>query len=181
MKSINKDLPKEVSKIHIDRAIEFYEKRKEDKIPPKAKEIIQYALGEDANENVDARSKFGKDLLSKLSTFGIFPNRAHQYTPVNTFQLTENQEEFIRNNACRIKWFDAAKQLFPEEPNMNPASVEARAVKAFYDALPENLKMQSDNLADKNYSAPKTLDRAVARVNKYILDGINKEKITNSQ
>lgn len=176
MKNINDDIPTTVTKEHLDRAIEYYEKNKDQNPPPKAKDIIQYA----AQQDVDARSKFGKELMEQISRFGIFPTRAHQYAPKNIIRLTEEQEEFIRNNASRMRWFDCAKQLFPELPHLNPVNVEARAVKAFYDSLPENLKL-SDDSADRKYSPPKTLERAVVRVNKYILDGINKEKITNSQ
>lgn len=179
MKNINNNVPKKVTKEHIDRAIEYYEKHKNDNPPPKAKDIVQYAANTKAN--IDARSKFGKELLEQISSFGIFPNRAHQYSPKQTVSLSVSQQEFIQNNACRMKWFDCAKQLFPEIDGLNPSSVEARSVKAFYDALPENLKIDSSDDADKKYSSPKTLERAVARVNKYILEGINKDKITNSQ
>lgn len=176
MKNINDNVPTTVTKEHLDRALEYYEKNKDNSPPPKAKEIVQYA----AQQDIDARSKFGKELMEQISKFGVFPTRAHQYAPKNTIKLTEEQEEFIRNNACRIKWMDCARQIFPEVINMNPASVEARTVKSFYDALPENLKL-SDDSASKNYSPPKTIERAITRVNKYILDGINKDKLTNSQ
>jgi len=179
MKNINSAAPDKVTKEHIDRAVEYYELHKDDNPPPKAKEIIQYASGSEVE--IDARCKFGKELLEQISTFGIFPNRSHQYAPKKKVKLTTEQEEFIQNNACRMKWYDCAKQLFPKIKDLNPASFESRAVKSFYDSLPENLKIDIAEESDKKYSPPKTLERAIVRVNKYILEGINKEKITNSQ
>jgi len=179
MSKINKDAPEKVTKEHLDRAITYYKEHKNDKTPIKAKDIIECAS---QVEGLDARSAFGKELLLMMEEFDIFLPKAHQYIPKNTVKLTENQEDFIRNNASKMKWFDCARTLFDDVENLTQSSNEAKAVKAFYNTLPESLKLsQTHQDSDTRYHPPKTLDRVISRVNQYILHGINKEKITNAQ
>lgn len=180
MSKINDGAPSVATKQHIDRALKYYKEHQGDKTPPKAKDIIEYAANQ---EGLDARSAFGKDLLEKLVEFDIFPARAHKYIHKKAINLEPEQEEYIRGNASRMKWFDCARALFPNIDNLTTSSNEARAVKVFYDSLPASLKLEdtSNDASDSTYYPPKSLEKIISRINKYVLHGINKDKITNAQ
>jgi len=174
MNKIDSKAPLEVTEEHIKKAEDAFSKGG-DKF--NAKELIEYVTG---IEGIDARSKFGKELMLRLDEIGINPRRSHQYIPQRLHELTAEDQAFIRNNSNRLSWMECAKNLFGDK--VQPLSMQGRATKAFYDAIPPENRFQSENdLTGKKYLPPKNVDRILHRTNKYITPLIDKDKMTNSQ
>jgi hypothetical protein len=74
-----------------------------------------------------------------------------------------------------------AKILFKNDILTN-LSQETRSVLEFIKTIPTNIKFNdNENITTEGYKPPKSEERMLAKINRYILDGIDKNKISHKQ
>jgi len=140
--------------------------------------IIQKACG----PGIDGRSKKGTAVKDYLATKGIAARPSHVYKKKgDSIVLTEHHQEFIANNAGNMKLLELTRVLFSDN-NLSNLSSEFRAVKAYYDTLDGKVKTpENDDIDIKEYYPPKHEAQGVARVNRYVLGGIQLDNVTPKQ
>lgn len=120
-----------------------------------------------------------------LASRNIKAKPAHEYVAAREdVSLTDEMKEFIMNNGHVMNDLEMAKILFDDRTLTN-LHKEVRVVAEF---RKENNIQQSNipaaalnNVPMEEYKPPRTMNLAVARINKYVLNGINKDKITSRQ
>ena len=76
---------------------------------------------------------------------------------------------------------DLARSLF-NNYTLSNLSIESRSVEEYLNTLPKQVRsVQTEEEQQGDYKPPKNQERAMVRVNKYVLDGIDKDKITAKQ
>lgn len=146
--------------------------------PPSLLELVKLAFGKD---DLDGRSKEGKAVKQFLASRQIKPKKSHEYFAKGLINLNDEQKEYISNNCQTMTGLEMAKILFKNESLTN-LSQETRSVLDHMKNIPSNIKYttpQSGNITTEEYKAPRSEERAIAKVNKYVLDGIDKNKLTH--
>ena len=143
--------------------------------PPALLELIRIAYPD--QPHLDGRSKEGKAVKAFLATRQINPLASHQYKP-KKIGLTEEQEEFVNNNFGMMSSVEMARILFKDNGLTN-LNQESRAVDEYAKTLNPSIAFQSDSqIPEEKYGPPKTMPAAIAKINRYVLNGIDKNKIT---
>ena len=148
--------------------------------PPSLLELVRLAFGK---EDLDGRSKEGKAVKEFLASRQIKPKKGHEYQAKGLLDLTEEQKEYIRNNCFNMNALEISKILFKSESLTN-LSQETRSVLNYVRTLPGSFKYSTntnEEVATEDYKAPRTEDRMIAKINKYILEGVDKEKLNPKQ
>ena len=145
--------------------------------PPSLSELVKAAF---PDKNVDGRSQEGRAVKAFLASRELKARGAHQYKPKDKVELTEEHREFIRNNFSMMSSVEMARILFanPELTNLNQ---ESRAVAEYVESLNPAVAHTADTeiFADlEKYEPPKTLTMAITRVNRYVHEGLNKNKLS---
>ena len=145
--------------------------------PPSLLELIRVAYPE---SEFDGRSKQGRAVKEFLATRKLKARAAHEYQYKSKIELTSEHEEFIKNNAALMTANEIARVIFAN-PDLMPLSQETRTVIDYINTLEDITPYQAPEGDDviEEYSPPKTQHAAVLKVNKYVLDGIDKNKITS--
>ena len=145
--------------------------------PPSLLELIKAAF---PDKNVDGRSKEGRAVKEFLASREIKARGAHEYQPKD-ISLSEEQKEYITNNVYIMKAVEIARILFSDE-RINNLNAETRIVNEFIKTLsPRDLYADPSDVPGDEYKPPKTQAAAIARVNKYVLDAVDKSKILPKQ
>lgn len=74
-----------------------------------------------------------------------------------------------------------AKILFKNE-NLTNLSQETRSILEYMKTIPSNIKFHQDeneNASTEEYRPPRSEERMIAKINRYVLDGIDKNKMTH--
>jgi hypothetical protein len=159
-------------------ALNLWNERGEEN-PPSLMELIKAAYPE--RDDIDGRSKEARELKSYLATLNIQPLGAHVYQPKDEPQLTEEQKEYIANNANLMSEVHMARIIFENESITN-LHIEARIVRDHIQTLDPNIVLQTPSeVPEGEYAPPKTFDKSLLLVNRYIYDKIDKKKITSRQ
>ena len=148
--------------------------------PPSLAELVKLAFG---REDLDGRSKEGKAVKQFLASRQIKPKKSHEYEAKGLIDLTNDQKEYISNNCHTMTGIEMAKILFKNE-NLTNLSQETRSVLEYMKVIPTNVKFnntENEEAASGDYKPPRSEERMVAKINKYVLDGIDKTKITHGQ
>jgi hypothetical protein len=146
--------------------------------PPSLVELVQLAFNRD---DLDGRSKEGKAVKEFLASRQIKPKKSHEYQPKGLIELTLEQKEYIGNNCSTMNGLEIAKILFKNEALTNLCQ-ETRSVLEYIKTLPTNIKynnQDNENIPTEEYRPPKSEERMIAKINRYILDGIDKNKLTH--
>lgn len=146
--------------------------------PPSLVELVRLAFGRD---DLDGRSKEGKAVKEFLASRQIKPRKSHEYQAKGLIELNIEQKEYISNNCITMTGLEIAKILFKNEDLTN-LSQETRSVLEYIKTLPTNIKynnQENENLSTEEYRPPKSEERMIAKINRYILDGIDKNKLTH--
>ena len=155
--------------------IEEWNSRKDS--PPSLKELVVLGFPDIQEELQDGRSKYGKCVKAFLSSVNISAKKAHESQGKN-IELTEEHKEFINNNVGTMRGHEMARVLF-EDHTLNNLSSEARAVNNYISTLPSQVSVfepeGNDEIGD--YKPPKTFDKTLTRINKYVLDGVDKTNV----
>ena len=144
--------------------------------PPSLVELVKLAFGRD---DLDGRSKEGKAVKQFLSERKIKPRKSHEYQAKGLIELTEDQKEYISNNCVTMTGVEISKILFKNETLTN-LSQETRTVLEHMKSIPSNVRYSdaNQNVATESYKPPRSEERMIAKINRYIMDGIDKEKMT---
>ncbi len=149
---------------------------------PSLLELIQDAAG---FKGKDGRSKEGRAVKRFLTSRKIKARPAQKYDKQSDhFSFTEEQKEFIRNNSKDTSGNEIMSQIeiaryITGNPELAFLSLECRAVKEFQ--VQEGLITDQQVEEAGQYRPPKSQERVLVRVNKYVHDGIDKEKITSRE
>ena len=143
--------------------------------PPSLLQLIRIAYPD--QPHLDGRSKEGKMVKSFLASKEINPLASHQYQPKKT-NLTNEHEEFISNNFGMMSSVEMARVLFKDNELTN-LSAESRAVDEYVKTLnPAAAFQPNSDIPEEDYKPPKTMHAAIIKVNHYVLDGVDKNKLT---
>jgi hypothetical protein len=146
--------------------------------PPSLAELVKLAFDRD---DLDGRSKEGKAVKQFLASRQIKPKKSHEYEAKGLLELLSEQKEFISNNCNMMTGLEISKILFKNESLTN-LSQETRSVLEFMKNIPSNVKYnntENENAATEGYRPPRSEERMIAKINKYVLDGIDKSKLTH--
>jgi len=146
--------------------------------PPALLELIRLVF---PDENVDGRSKEGRAVKEFLASQDIRARGAHEYQVKENIELSDNDREFIKNNLQAMKANEMARYLFKDR-SLGPLSKETRTVNEYIKSLePEEEEepyQETGEIPVGVYKPPATFNLAVSKINKYVLHGVNKEKIS---
>ena len=136
--------------------------------PPSLVELVKLAFDRD---DLDGRSKEGKAVKNFLASRQIKPRKSHEYQAKGLIELTEDQKEYVSNNCATMTGLEISKILFKNESLTN-LSQETRSVLEYMKTIPSNIKYlndTNDNIATEVYKAPRSEERTIVKINKYIL------------
>jgi hypothetical protein len=149
-------------------------------LPASIKELTQLVFGGE----FDGRSKQSTLIKKYLVEKGITARTSYEYQKRPGYELTEPQKEYIYNNSKNMSSLEMAEILF--ESKLAPNDSRVKEVKKYRDSLPKNVTVDEEteekegNLIIEKYSPPKTIEKAAARINRYILGGVDVDKIDKS-
>jgi len=146
--------------------------------PPSLAELVKLAFDRD---DLDGRSKEGKAVKQFLASRQIKPKKSHEYEAKGLIELTIEQKEYVSNNCNMMTGIEISKILFKNESLTNLCQ-ETRSVLEFMKNIPSNVKYnntENENAATEGYRPPRSEERMIAKINKYVLDGIDKSKLTH--
>ena len=149
--------------------------------PPSLSELIKIAFPD--IENADGRTKEGRIVKEFLSSRNMTARSLHDYVPKEKIELTEEHKEYIVNNAGMMKGYEIARVIF-KDSSLSHVSQEARTINEFIKASDTEIEVafnQEEGVVENEYKAPRTFTATMHKINRYVLDGINKEKITAKQ
>jgi len=158
--------------------VEEWNSRPDD--PPSLLELIRVAY---PNQNIDGRSREGKAVKTFLATRKINAHASHQYQPKQQIDLTEEHKEFIRNNFSMMSSVEMGRILFAN-PDLTNLNQESRAIERYVESLNPAIAhtARTELFADmEKYEPPKTLTASLSKVNSYVHDGLNKNKLSINQ
>ena len=158
------------------KILKEWNSRSED--PPSLLELINVAF---PDKNIDGRSKEGRAVKEFLSTRQIRARGAHEYQPKEKIELTEEQAEFITNNAATMSANEMARVVFKNHELM-PLSQETRTVNEFLKTLDLKVIYQDiEEIPEDKYTPIKTPKAMITKINQYVHNGIVREKIAPHQ
>tara|TARA_A100001201_G_C4091731_1_gene202360 strand:+ start:760 stop:1839 length:1080 start_codon:yes stop_codon:yes gene_type:complete len=145
--------------------------------PPSLMELTELCFG----EGFDGRSKEGRAVKDFLASRQLRARASDEYQAKGLIDLTQDQKEFIDNNLANMKALEIARVLFRNERLTN-LSQETRTVSEYIKDNSSGVEPyeRPENVPTEQYKPPKTLPVITARVNKYVLNGIDKEKLSPS-
>jgi hypothetical protein len=147
---------------------------------PSLLELIQDAAG---FENKDGRSKEGRAVKKFLASRKIKARGAHQYLKqTDQITWTEEEKEFMINNIEAMKPLEMARYL-KKDDSITVLGAETRAVRDFLTSQGINPSVGREPSTEENeeiYKPPKSIDRAITRVNKYVNEQIDKEDLNST-
>ena len=163
-----------------DIIISTWNSRKED--PPGLQELTQIVFPD--IPNLDGRSKHGKAVKNFLASRDLKIKTKSEYTPKDRVSLSNEQKDYIVNNAAMMTATELSRELF-NNYSLTNLSIEARSIQEYLDSLPKQVvnaaSIPSEEENQEDYKPPKNQERAIVRVNRYVLNGIDKDKVTVKQ
>jgi hypothetical protein len=145
--------------------------------PPSLLELIRVAY---PDSGFDGRSKQGRLVKEFLATKELKARAAHEYQHKEKIELSKERKEFISNNITTMTANELARVVFAN-PDLMPLSQETRTVIEYVNTLesiPVYEPPQGREIVEE-YIPPKTQHSAILKVNRYVLGGIDKNKITS--
>ena len=157
------------------RILELWNNPDSSKIPG-IKELTGIIFPDVSEEMKDGRSVYGRTIRAFLAERNLKARATSEYQAKERVDLSDEQKEFILKNVSTMSSVELARTLFKNETLTN-LNIEARIVNDYIKTL-SNIVVYSttEEVPDGEYRPPKTPDRILARINKYILDGIDKDR-----
>lgn len=159
-----------------DLVIQIWNDNKDN--PPSLQDLTQKVFPE--IPNVDGRSVYGKAVKVFLASRSLNVKTKSQYTPKTRVDFSQDQKDYISNNASLMSAVEISRELF-QNYSLNNLSIESRSVQEYLDSLPKQVNpgvSHEEEESQGDYKPPKNVERATVRVNKYVLNGLDKDKIT---
>jgi hypothetical protein len=156
-----------------DKILDAWNSTKDE--PPSLMELTELCFG----KGVDGRSKEGRAIKDFLASRNLRARASDEYQAKGLLNLTKDQEEFIDNNLSNMKAMEIARVMYKNDQLTN-LSQETRTVAEYIKTNSRGIDPyeRPENVPTGEYKPPKTIPVMIARVNKYVLNGINKEKLT---
>mgnify|MGYP003996149373 FL=1 len=155
------------------------EREASNEAPPSLAELIQAAYPD--KPDLDGRTKEARELKSFLSELEIQADGSHVYHPKEIEPLTDEQKEFINNNAGTMGGTHLGRVMH-SDPSITPLDGRVRQINEHIATLPQHVVSQNTDINTSSiYTPPKTFDKTLQLVNKYIHEKIDKKKITGRQ
>tara|TARA_B100000676_G_scaffold249652_1_gene253818 strand:+ start:4657 stop:5751 length:1095 start_codon:yes stop_codon:yes gene_type:complete len=149
--------------------------------PPSLLELIKLAF---PDKNVDGRSKEGRAVKAFLASRNLRARGAHEYQVKEQIDLSDEDKEFIKNNLQTMKANEMSRYIFKNE-RLGPLSKETRTVNDYIKTLEPEEEQQpyqeTGEIPSNEYKPPTTPNLAISKINKYVLNGVNKEKISGQR
>ena len=149
--------------------------------PPYVKELVELVFPDLPEDMRDGRSKYGRAVKKFLAERSLKAKVSHKHYPKEKPELTEDQKEFISNNCGAMKPMEMARMVF-DDPNISALDLRYKVLLEFLSTINNKVKYSDvtneEAIVEGGYSPPKSEARALVRVNKYVHNGIDKEKIT---
>lgn len=152
--------------------------------PPSLLELVRIAFPN--VDGADGRSWHGKKVKEFLASRQIKARASYEYQPKDKIELSQDQKEFAANNVNSMGALEIARTLFNNQ-NLTSLSQETRTIIEYIKTLDPKIVNSSpiprnqESLADSDYQPPKTSDKMLFRINRYVHEGIDKDKITSRQ
>jgi hypothetical protein len=148
--------------------------------PPSLLELIKLVYPD--KPELDGRCKEGKFVQAFLAKRSLKARGAHEYKKTKAPDLTEENKQFILNNAKTMKALEMARIIF-DNPTLSNLNNETRIVAKFVseNILPEDVYKEQEEIAQEDYVSPRSLDKAINKVNRYIYDLNLKRETLNSR
>lgn len=146
--------------------------------PPSLVELVKLAFDRD---DLDGRSKEGKAVKIFLASRQIKPKKSHEYQAKGLIELTIDQKEYVSNNCHTMTGLEMSKILFKNDELTN-LSQETRSILEYMKNIPSNIKFnntENETASTEEYRPPRSEERMIAKINKYVLDGVDKNKLTH--
>ena len=162
-----------LNKEHQNKILDAWNSSKDE--PPSLMELTELCFG----EGFDGRSKEGRAVKDFLASRNLRARASDEYQAKGLLELTKDQEEFIDNNLGNMKAMEIARVMYKNDQLTN-LSQETRTVAEYIKNNSRGIEPfeRPENVPTGEYKPPKTLPVMTARVNKYVLNGIDKEKLT---
>ena len=153
--------------------------------PPSLKESVQIAFPDIEEKFQDGRSKYGKCVKAFLASQDMKAKASHEYQGRDDVSLSDEMKEYIVNNGHAMSDLDVAKIIFDDNTLTN-LHKETRLVSDYRQSqgIEQSLLVPSQTNAvpsQAEYKPHRTINLIISRVNKYVLDGIDKDKLTARQ
>ena len=149
--------------------------------PPYVKELVELVFPDLPEDMRDGSSKYGRAVKKFLAERSLKAKVSHKHYPKEKPELTEDQKEFISNNCGAMKPMEMARMVF-DDPNISALDLRYKVLLEFLGTINNKVKYSDvtneEAIVEGGYSPPKSEARALVRVNKYVHNGIDKEKIT---
>ena len=133
--------------------------KNDSKAPPSIPELLDIAF---PRQNLDGRSKEATAIKEFLVNSGI--NSEPLYKAKRNFELSIEHKEYLKNNYSTMRPIEMARSLFGN--NISPGSSEVKEISSFLRTL-DKKPMYGEEI-ESNYSPPRSLDRLVSRLKKYV-------------
>jgi hypothetical protein len=137
------------------------------------KSIMEMTRELSGNDKADGRHYLGR----LIREFLVSQNKKYEtskFKLVPEFKLTEEHEEFIRNNISsfqdasgKVRVLELCRVLFKND-KMTPLNKEARLTVKFLDKILPGVTKKVDVMADEDYKPPSSIFLAARLVNKYV-------------
>jgi hypothetical protein len=146
--------------------------------PPALLKLIRLAF---PDKDVDGRSKEGRAVKEFLALNDLKARAAHEYKPKEKIELTEEQKEFVKNNVSMMNCVEMARVVFKNE-ELGNLHQETRTVNEYADTLGGvEIRSSREESGVEEFKPIRTFYAMLNKINKYVYEGIDKEKITNQQ
>tara|TARA_R110002110_G_scaffold11785_1_gene56401 strand:- start:337 stop:1434 length:1098 start_codon:yes stop_codon:yes gene_type:complete len=148
--------------------------------PPAIKKLTQIAFPNVSEELQDGRSKYGRAVKAYLSSQDLRARGSHEYKPKESIELTDEQKEFVKNNASMMTSVEIARTVFNDSSisNLHP---QTRAVNEYIKELGDEVVSFEDvgEVPQEDYKSIKTFNSCLSKVLRFVPNGIDKNKITS--
>jgi len=148
--------------------------------PPSVLDLIKAAFPNE--KDIKVNSPEGRSVRAFINTKNLVKTKTETKTPspADETSVTAEELEFIKQNAASMSPRDMGRVLL-NDPSLSHLSKKVRAIKKAVAGLEAEEVYEREELPERDYKPPKRFEQAVARVNKYVLHGIDKDKISLNQ
>jgi len=127
------------------------------------KELTQYVSGD---PKANGQTIIGRAIREFLKTKGL-EYETTKFKKSDDIILTEEQEEFLRQNISSMKTLEATRVLFKND-KLSPLSKEFKSVYKFLDKITPGITKREDAPVDGEYKTPTSIYKVMQTVNKYV-------------
>ena len=146
--------------------------------PPSLYDLIQSA----GYKGLDGRSKEGRAVKAFLAGRSLRARPAQEYLK-RSIKITDEQKEYTDNNKHMMNSMEIARVVF-KDPELTQLNAETRAISDYIKETSNDvgsLYESPDESVMSEYKSPRTFDKMLAKINTYVHEGIDKNKITGKQ